>query len=305
MDRTYQNPVCAGADPFVLLAEGMYYHYSTNDPAGYHVLVSEDLTHWEDRGYCLHKDDVKGEKWFWAPEVLALNGKYYMVYTAEEHLGLAVADSPAGPFVQTKKAWLSERNGIDGHFMVDAAGAVYLYYVRFDHGNVIYGVKLADCPEQFIRMAEEGDVFIDDAAEVRLLEVEEEWETHMGRVAEGPFVLQHEGKYYLTYSANDYRSADYAIGYAVSDSPLGPFRKYAGNPILIRNDKVNGTGHHSFTTSKDGKNLICVYHIHKSLTEVHPRMTCIDPAEFLPNPDGGDDILVIRGPSTEMREAIY
>ena len=28
MNKTYQNPVCAGADPFVLLAEGMYYHYS-------------------------------------------------------------------------------------------------------------------------------------------------------------------------------------------------------------------------------------------------------------------------------------
>lgn len=303
MNNTYTNPVCAGADPFVLLADGKYYHYSTNAPEGYHVLVSADLIHWEDRGYCLHKDDVQGETWFWAPEVLALGGKYYMVYTAEEHLGLAVSDSPAGPFVQTKKAWLSQHSGIDGHFMVDASGAVYLYYVRFDHGNVIYGVKLADTAEQFIRMAEEGTVSIDDATEVRLLEVGEEWETHMGRVAEGPFVLQHNGKYYLTYSANDYQSPRYAIGYAVSDAPLGPYRKYDGNPILARKEPITGVGHHSFTTSKDGTRLICVYHCHNSLTKIHPRMTCIDPAEFVPG-ENGEDILVIHGPTSTAQPGL-
>ena len=100
MNRTYKNPVCSGADPFVLLDGGKYYHYSTNDPDGYHVLVSDDLVNWEDKGYCLHKNDVKGEKWFWAPEILALGGKYYMVYTSDEHLGIAVSSSPLGPFVQ-------------------------------------------------------------------------------------------------------------------------------------------------------------------------------------------------------------
>ena len=294
MKNTYQNPIAQGADPFILLSCGTYYLYSTNDPDGYRVLVSDDLVHWTDRGYCLHKDNVQGERWFWAPEIKEKSGRFYMIYTSEEHLGVAVSDSPLGPFTQEKKIWLSERKGIDGDYFIDDDGQVYLYYVRFDHGNIIYGTKMSD-----------DMLSMDEAGEVRLLAPEEEWETRLGRVTEGPFMVKHSGKYYLTYSANDYRSADYAIGYAVSDSPLGPFRKYAGNPILIRNDKVNGTGHHSFTTSKDGKNLICVYHIHKSLTEVHPRMTCIDPAEFLPNPDGGDDILVIRGPSAEMREAIY
>ena len=104
MNQTYQNPVCAGADPFVLLADGLYYHYSTNDPDGYRVLVSPDLVHWEDKGYCLHKDSVQGEKWFWAPEVLALDGKYYMVYTADTHLGIAVADTPPVLLYRPKKA---------------------------------------------------------------------------------------------------------------------------------------------------------------------------------------------------------
>ncbi|MBQ4353824.1 MAG: glycoside hydrolase family 43 protein [Clostridia bacterium] len=280
------NPVSEGADPFILLADGKYYLYSTNSDAGYKCYVSDDLANWEYAGMGLSKEDVQGDRWFWAPEIIEKDGKFYMIYSSEEHIGVAVSDSPAGPFRQTEKKWLSERNAIDGDFFVDDDGQVYLYYVRFDHGNVIYGTKMS------------ADLrTMDEENEVRLIAAEEDWEILDCRVAEGPFMLKHNGKYYLTYSANHYRCPGYAVGYAVSDSPLGPFKKYAGNPILHKNDLVQGTGHHSFTTTKDKKTLLCVYHIHHSLTEVHPRMTSIDPAEFIPDPDGGDDILVIHGPT--------
>ena len=114
--------------------------------------------------------------------------------------------------------------------------------------------------------------------------------------------MKHNGKYYLTYSANHTRSEDYAVGYAVSDSPYGPFRKYSGNPILHKTDEVKGTGHHSFVRSLDEKELICVYHCHHSKSEFQPRMVCIDRACFEKN-DNGDDILVIYGPSTTSQKA--
>jgi len=280
---THKNPVLEGADPFAILHEGKYYLYSTNSDDGYKCFVSEDLAEWKFNGMGMLKDDVKGNFWFWAPEIIEKDGKFYMVYSSEEHIGIAVADHPAGPFRQTEKRWLSERNAIDGHFFRDDDGQVYLYYVRFDGGNVIYCTKMS---EDLLSMDEEN--------EVRLIAAEEEWETRQALVAEGPFVLKHNGKYYLTYSANDYQSPDYAVGYAVSDHPMGPFVKYAGNPILKKDERVQGTGHHSFTTSKDGSTLLCVYHIHNSLTKVHPRLTCIDPAKFVPAPDGGDDVLVIE-----------
>ena len=278
-----KNPVLEGADPFAILHDGKYYMYSTNHPDGYRCYVSDDLTEWEYSGMGLCKDDVQGNRWFWAPEIIEKDGKFYMVYTSEEHIGVAVSDHPAGPFKQAEKRWLSERNAIDGHFFRVDDGQVYLYYVRFDGGNVIYGAKMSD-----------DLMTLDEENEVRLIAAEEQWETHLGRVAEGPFVLKHKGKYYLTYSANDYRSPDYAVGYAVSSGPMGPFVKYAGNPILKKDGTVQGTGHHSFTRSKEDGTLMCVYHIHNSLTEVHPRMTCISPAEFVPDPHGGDDVLVIR-----------
>ncbi|MBQ8302235.1 MAG: glycoside hydrolase family 43 protein [Clostridia bacterium] len=290
-NNAYQNPLMVGADPFVLNYNGKYYLYATNTDDGFRVYVSENMAEWRDMGYCLKKGDVIGERWFWAPEVMEKDGKFYMVYTSEEHLAIATADNPLGPFVQTEKKWLSEEKAIDGHFFADDDGSVYLYYVRFDGGNVIYMSKM----NEEISCLDEGN-------ERFLLRADEEWEIKDCEVAEGPFVLKHNGKYYLTYSANHTRSEDYAIGYAVSDSPFGPFRKYKGNPILHKTEDVNGTGHHSFVRSLDGEELICVYHRHQSKRDFQPRMVCVDRAEFTSN-DGGDDILVIYGPTTTPQKS--
>lgn len=292
MNHTYKNPVCEGADPFVLFYNGTYYHYSTNSPDGFRVLTSEDMGTWEDRGYCLRAEDVMGDHWFWAPEVMERSGTFYMVYVANEHLGIATASSPLGPFVQTEKKWLNACNEIDGHFFVDDDGTVYLYFVRFDNGNVLWCAKM-----------NEDLLSYDESTATFLFRAEDAWETRCGSVVEGAFVLKHNGKYYLTYSANDTRSEDYAIGCAVSDNPMGPFRKVAYNPILRKNDAFNGTGHHSFTVSADGSTLVCVYHARPGRDTECVRLTCIDRAAFEPNPDGGDDRLVIYGPSAEVQNA--
>lgn len=292
LKNTYKNPVCDGADPFVLLHEGVYYLYSTNSSDGFRVYSSKDMSTWVDRGYCLRAQDVMGDKWFWAPEVMFRNGNFYMVYVANEHLGIAVSESPLGPFVQKEKRWLNELNEIDGHFFVDDDGTVYLYFVRFDGGNVIWCAKMNDDLLSY-----------DESTAKFLFRAEDEWELRDCSVVEGPFVLKHNGKYYLTYSANHTRSEDYAIGYAVADNPMGPFVKADCNPILKRNEYFNGTGHHSFTTSKNGKELICVYHARPFRDTECPRRTCIDRAEFVPDPNGGDDVLVVYGPTSDEQEA--
>ena len=292
MKTFYQNPVCEGADPFVLLYDGTYYLYSTNSADGYRVFTSDDMATWTDRGYCLRKEDVKGDRGFWAPEITVRDGKFYMVYIANEHLGIAVADSPLGPFRQEEKKWLNEVCEIDGHFFVDDDGTTYLYFVRFDGGNVLWCAKMND------------DLLSYDESTARFLfRAEDDWELKDCSVVEGPFVLKHKGKYYLTYSANHTRCADYAVGCAISDSPMGPFKKVSYNPILKKNEKANGTGHHSFTTSKDGSELVCVYHFRPGNDTHCPRVTCIDRAEFVKDPNGGDDILVIHGPTTDPMPA--
>ena len=303
--QTYKNPILPMADPFVLLHEGKYYLYGTTDfnrdkgtteyngENGVRVFVSDNLRDWEYGGVALRKGDTAGEDNYWAPELVARNGKIYMVYTSDEHIGVATAPSPLGPFTQEEKKWLSEARAIDGSFFFDDDGKVYLYFVRladrvrYFHNTIVVAPMSEDL------------MSIDESRETLLIEATEPWETVDSHVAEGPYVIKHNGKYYLTYSANHTRSHDYAIGYAVSDNPMGPFVKYEGNPILRRSEELVGTGHHAFTTSKDKKTLICTYHCHNIKEKFRPRLFCIDKAEFVPSEDGGDDILKIYGPTTE------
>ncbi len=299
MEQIYEIGTMLGADPFVLLHNDIYYLYCTSevndpDPAisrleqnkGIHVYTSTDLKSWTDCGLCLSQEDVRGDKWFWAPEVTYYNGRFYMVYTAEEHLGIAVSDNPTGPFVQEEKRWLSDRRAIDGSFFFDEDGQIYLYYVRLCEGeiagNVIFAARMTPDLQS-----------IDEEHEQMLIRAEEEWETRDCLVAEGPFVLKHKGKYYLTYSANHTRSHEYAVGYAVADDPMGPFVKYEGNPILKKNKEMVGVGHHSFTTAKDGKNLICVHHRHFSQEQFKPRMICVAEAGFVEQEDSKENVLYI------------
>ncbi len=302
MKNTFKNPILSGADPFVLMHNDMYYLYCTteNDKKledyrsfdtsidgedGIKVYQSEDLKTWSDMGYCLKKEDVMGEKWFWAPEVYYYKNKFYMVYSAEEHLAIAVAENPLGPFVQKEKKWLREANSIDGHLFFDDDGSIYLYYVRFNNGNKIYVAKMS-----------EDLMSIEKEYEECIIAAEESWETIDCSVAEGPFVLKHNGIYYITYSANHTRCKDYAVGYAISTSPLGPFNKHEKNPILHGRDNLVGTGHHSFLKFKDEKTMLCAYHCHNDNPDnFKPRKFCLCTAEFVQS-DSGVDELVIYGP---------
>ena len=277
-----QNPIMEGADPFILVHENKYYLYFTKESDGFKVYESSDLHSWEDKGYCLQKGSgVIGDHGFWAPEIIYENNLFYMVYVADEHLAIATSPSPLGPFTQEKQVYLDEDNMIDGHFFKDDDGQVYLYFVRFNNGNVIHVAKMND-----------DMVSINKETETFLLKAQVQWEISSGYlVCEGPFVLKHNNKYYLSYSCNHTQSPDYAIGYATSDNPMGPFTKYAKNPILQKTDKVVGVGHHSFFNRIGDNHLMCVYHRHYSPEQNYPRQVCLDEAKFI------GDVLKINGPT--------
>ncbi len=286
----FNNPIMPGPDPFILLHDGVYYLYLSRDEnEGYHVFTSTDLKNWEDKGLCLVPEDVQGDERFWAPEVTELNGKFYMAYTAEQHIGIAVSDSPLGPFRQEVKQFCNDNDlEIDGDFLIDDDGQVYLYFVRQEevYGNSLWGAK----------MKEDMTGYIPETAKMLMYAKEGTWEKLDHSTLEGPFVMKHKGKYYMSYSANHTWDTNYAIGYAVAESPLGEYVRYEGNPILAGNEFVNSPGHHCFTTTLDGKELLCVYHTHYSKNQVDPRVMNIDHARFVENP-GGDDILEVDGPS--------
>ena len=270
------------ADPFILEDDGWFYIYGTHADDGIVVYRSRDLKRWSGRcgnaanGLALHKDDVWGEKWFWAPEVYRIGDRYIMTYSAEEHICYAESDSPCGPFVQSEKRPYLDEKGIDSSIFVDDDGKAYMFWVRFSRGNVVWVAEMTpDLREVKLETAR------------RLIDVQEgTWEHLMGRVAEGPLVVKHKGLYYLTYSCNDYRSRDYAVGVAVADSPTGPYERCAGNPVLHRHCGYVGTGHHALLRTKRG-DLYMVYHAHYDGERVPPRQTLIAPVRFRRDRESG------------------
>lgn len=287
LDFSYKNPLQDNcADPFVLYHEGIYYLYGTTADNGIKVFTSENMAYWKDEGLALKSSDSWGNKWFWAPEVVLKDGIFYMYYSVEEHLCVATSDSPLGPFKQEKKEpFHLNIKEIDSHVFLDDDGKYYMYFVRFGGGNIIWGAELNDDMSS-----------IKEETLVRLLTPSADWEKTMASINEGPFMLKHEGLYYLTYSGDHYQSPGYGVGYAVSESPLGKYVKHTNNPIMQSNEQVHGTGHHSFVSSPDGTELFMVYHSHYDLNNANPRRTCIDRAKFIPV-DGFPDELVVYGPT--------
>lgn len=259
-------------DPFIMLYGDTYYAYGTADEDGVAVYVSDDLHIWKPvpgHRLALHKNDSWGDRWFWAPEVYEVNGTFYMYYSADEHICVATSNSPLGPFKQdVKQPMLKGEKSIDNSLFIDNDGKPYLFFDRFNDGLNIWVAEL------------ENDLVTVKPETMRpCIHVSQEWETVWPRVNEGAFVTEYEGTYYLTYSANSYESPFYGIGFATACHPMGPWKKYEGNPIFQKPGSLVGVGHSALFTDKEGK-LRMVFHSHNSETQIHPRIMHISTVTF-------------------------
>jgi len=273
--KTYRNPIIdrlGPADPHVIRYRNKYYLYPTTDGKGYDVFVSDDLVRWEQKP----KVFLWPHGGAWAPDVFHHqkgDGKFYLYYTVDSPrapdgkkkklIGVASAASPLGPFAD--QGQLAE-NSIDAHLFQDDDGALYLYYVEIAGGFKIFVQPMAN------PLTKKDDRRL-------VIRPTEPWEKVKGAVTEGPFMLKRQGIYYLMYSGTGADSPDYAIGYATAKSPLGPFTKYAGNPIAQRGGNVLGPGHHCVIPGPDGR-LWMVYHQKASTKIGWDRFLAIDPIWF-------------------------
>lgn len=270
----YTNPlgVAQIGDPFVLLSDdGYFYMYATSGGGGFTGWRSQDMVNWTRLGVVFAPGNFHwGRGDFWAPEVVFHNGRYYMVYSARWRengslrVGIAVSDSPSGPFVDALDAPLFDFGwaAIDGHIFFDDDGKIYLYFSRDCSENVVNGIN-----ESHIYVVQMADDLLSIIGEpIMLTRPTQSWEARGSwRWNEGPWMIKHEGIYYLMYSANYFASREYSLGYATSDSPLGPFVKSENNPILHSPPgwtHVSGPGHHSVVRSRDGREMFAVYHTH-------------------------------------------
>jgi len=277
------QPVYA-ADPTIFYDQGTYYLYGTSGDSGFLVHTSEDLKTWSSpvgkkNGYALFKGDAYGSRGFWAPQVFKHKGMYYMAYTADEQIAIAQSNSPLGPFTQKKLKPISGTGKqIDPFLFFDTDGKPYLYHVKLQNGNRIFVSEMNK---------DITDIISGTAREC--ISATTQWENTASTkwpVAEGPTVIKNGKYYFLLYSANDFRSSDYAVGYATSLSPSGPWTKYEGNPIISKKTlKYNGTGHGDLFQDATG-NYHYVMHTHFSDTRVSPRKTGLISIKFSGKSDG-------------------
>ncbi|MEU4835874.1 family 43 glycosylhydrolase [Streptosporangium sp. NPDC023615] len=256
--RTNRNPVIPGlfADPHVTVANGRYHLYATTDGyAGwggtyYKAFSSADLVNWTDHGVVLdHGPDVSwADDSAWAPAVAAANGRYYLYFSGgaasgntAKHLGVAVSDSPTGPFRDALgrpliAAGRYSGQAIDPMVFTDDDGRSYLYWGQ----GAARVVPL------------NADMTSFDPAQVRVI-------TPSG-YNEAPFVFKRDGTYYLMWSENDTRSEDYRVAYATGTSPLGPWTR-RGVVLQKRPEAgIKGTGHHSVVRAPGTDTWYVVYH---------------------------------------------
>jgi beta-xylosidase len=260
----YQNPVYPGdfADPYVLLAGISYYAYSTNT-GGLHVplLQSNDLVHWSPAGDALPVLPIwaeTGRRLTWAPSVLTIEDRYVLFYTARDQrlgrqcIGRAEAASPAGPFVDNDSIPFicqGELGGsIDASIVRDTNGDIYVIWKN--DGNCC-GIPVKLWSQ---RLSGDGKRLVGSPTE--LLHPDQPWE---GSLIEGPTMWEEQGIWYLLYSANRWNTENYATGYAVCASPLGPCQKPRTTPLMVSNGQIAGPGGAETFTDLEGRRWLA-YH---------------------------------------------
>ena len=280
--KTSGNPVFEGwyADPEGAVFNKEYWIYPTysaeyRDQIHFDAFSSKDLVNWTKHENVLtNKEITWAWQAMWAPSVVENNGKYYFFFGANDiqnnnekgGIGVAVADSPAGPFKDLLGKPLIDKiiNGaqpIDQFAYKDSDGQWYLIYGGWGHCNI---VRLADDFKSVIPF-KDGSMFKEMTPE---------------NYVEGPFMLKRNGKYYFMWSEGGWGGPDYCVAYAIGDSPFGPWKRIG--KILQQDPAIaTGAGHHSVIKGKGKDEYYIIYH-RRPLGDKgrDHRVTCIDRLTF-------------------------
>lgn len=278
----FPNPILPGADPHALVWQNTVWVYPTwSDGRGerFFAFSSTNLTHWQRHGPLLDfndvswiKDDRQPRHHAWAPCVLPARGRFYFYYSVgpqnptPSRIGVAVGDSPAGPFQDSGKPLLTGGQGfeaIDPMVFADPQSGKTFFYAG---GSA--GAKL--------RVFEMNPDLISFAREIPV--------TTPPFFTEGVFMHYDRGQYYLSYSHGSYRHSSYSVHYATAPTPTGPWT-YRG-AILTSDPSRKGPGHHSFIRFPPNGEWLIFYHRWDNQTGDGPyrgfRQICIETVEFDP-----------------------
>ncbi|HSC39666.1 MAG TPA: glycoside hydrolase family 43 protein [Chitinophagaceae bacterium] len=277
-----------------ILFDDLGSHFAMED---YHVLsmdsVGGPVT---DHGVALHVKDVPwAERQMWAPDAAYKNGKYYLYFPAKRtdgifQIGVAISDSPAGPFRAEPEA-IKESYSIDPAVFADDDGKYYMYFgglwggqLQLYRNNRYHAANTEPQPAQralgplVAMLSDDMKQMAESPKEISILD-----ETgqpllagdNARRFFEASWMHKYAGKYYFSYSTGD----THLICYAVGDSPYGPFT-YKG---VVLEPVVGWTNHHSIVEINGQWYLF--YH-DSSLSEGVTHLRCVKMTALKHNNDG-------------------
>lgn len=275
LEATYTNPVFEPilADPTVVRdpKTGLFYAYGTQDDWGdgqgsrlVPILRSTNLVDWQFVAEAFEeKPQWKEAGGIWAPDVNLVNGKYHLYYAfstwgdPNPGIGVAVAETPEGPFVDQGKVFTSEDvgvpNSIDAFYM-EKANEKYLFWGSF-----------SDAPTQgtyAVRLTDDGLAVPDLSKKVKIAAGD----------YEAVMIHQRDGYYYFFGSKGsccEGADSKYHVLVARSENLLGPYVDKAGKAITERgngtlfiegSEQIAGPGHNARLITDDGGTDWFIYH---------------------------------------------
>ncbi|MBU2876821.1 glycoside hydrolase family 43 protein [Aliiglaciecola lipolytica] len=300
------------ADPSAHVFDGKIYIYPSHDiqtdaeindngeqfaMRDYHVLsLDRDTFEATDHGVALSVEDVPwAQMQMWAPDATRKNGRYYFYFPARAYdgifrIGVAVSDSPTGPFT-------AQDNYIEGTYSIDPAvfadddGSYYLYWGGIWGGQLqnwrdgqfhprdiypaddqpAYAPLVAKLSDDMLSLAESPkDILIYDE-NGKLLRAGD----NQRRFFEASWLHKHNQQYYFSYSTGD----THKIVYATGKSPYGPFT-YQG---VILNPVLGWTNHHSIVQYN---NKWFLFYHDSTLSGGQTHLRCVKMSELIHDSEG-------------------
>jgi GH43 family beta-xylosidase len=316
---TFVNPIAEGADPCVIRHGDKYIWCQSAGNRGVALWISDRLTSlgtphvvWQ------APEDGPYSKEVWAPELQFIDGKFYIYVAASDgknanHLAYALeseGSDPLGPYKLHGPFATGE--GKDGK----SPNIWAIDMMVFKSGGKLYAVWSGwDKPgsdNQYLYIAPmkspvelAGPRVLLAKNDTHLWERTEEKESSRG-LAEGPQILQNDGRTFLIYSTAASWLPTYKLGLLelTGKDPLDPASwKKHDEPVFRGTDKTFGTGHGGFVQSPDGKEWWHVYHAKRDRGGNWKRSIFVQPFTFKSGfPDFGQPVApgsLIERPSGE------
>ncbi len=275
------NPILEGyfADPCIVKEGDTFFIYATIDPWGGEELAVFSTTdfkqftrhriNWPTKSACTSSSS--NTSMVWAPAVRkAPNGYYYMYVSVGSEVWVGVAESPLGPWQNAKENQtpliaagdFPAVHNIDADCFIDDDGQAYLYWGS--GFNWVNGVCMV------ARLNADMVSFDGEAFDVT-----------PKHYFEAPHMIKRFGKYFLMFSDGKAIDATYKIGYAVGNSPLGPFTEGVNSPVLetTADSTTLGPGHH-WVLNEKGQDYLLYHRIFPQNEAYVLRQLCIDSLNF-------------------------